>query len=259
MPVLKGCRLAGKTCGGLPLSIGVKGKFTIMIFIEATDLSSVPSCSVLLSIEQYKEYLTFQGPVYERYRQHVFGHTFLHFADEDARQRWLAACNRYNEASDELNYRDMYGQLNCSFQRRDEYEVIMQEAAEEMDACAVTEKRQDFYSWPKPALSVSQLQSLVDEAFERWQRYSDLFKSGSPDFELAEPALSERFREEPVIWRDPLPFTIYEYLSYELAIWLWASLRDYFPEWEKSKEQQDSPLFPRLFEHLKRLGFELAY
>ncbi len=236
-----------------------------MIFVDATDLSDLPARTVLLPIEKYEEYLTFQGPVYERYRHYLFGHSFLHFTDEGACERWLAARNRYNEAEDELNYRDIHGQLRCSFQRRDECEVIMQEAAEEMDACAVSEKMLDFYSWPKPALTVSQLQSLVDEAFERWQRYSELLKSYPSDddsdrrgLELAEPELCERFKEEPVIWRDPLPFTIYEYLSYDLARWLWTSLRDYSEVWEKKSEQQDSPLLPQLFSYLKMLGFELA-
>lgn len=237
-----------------------------MIFVEATDLSSLPARSVLLPIEKYEEYLTFQGPMYERYHHYTFGHAFLHFTDEGTRERWLTACNRYYEASDELEYRDIHGQLRCSFQRRDECKAIMQEAIEEMEDCAVAETMLDFGSWPKPALTVSQLQSLVDKAFERWQRYSELLKSypsnGDLDrrgFELAEPELSERFRDEPVIWRDPLPFTVYEYLSYDLARWLWTSLRDYPEIWKKKKsEQQDSLLLPRLFSYLKMLGFELA-
>ena len=235
----------------------------MMIFIEATDLSSVPSCSVLVPIEQYKEYLTFQGPVYERYRQHVFGHAFLHFADEDARQRWLAACNRYNEASDELDYRDMHGQLNCSFQRRDELTLIMQEASEEMEACVVHEEKiLDFCSWPKPALTVHQLQSLVNELLARYQRYSEFLKNWnsagkeSAGFELVEPALVEKFRVEPRIWRDPLPISLWEYLSYDVGAWLWISLRDY-PHvfWGKLEEE----VLPQFYDLLKRLGFELVY
>jgi hypothetical protein len=215
----------------------------------------------LVSIDEYKEYLTFQGPVYEQYRHYIWGGCFLHFANKEACERWLAARNRFSSAFDERNYRDIHGELNCSFQRRDECDLIMQEAVEEMDACCSYEKILDFCSWPKPALAVHQLQFLVDELLARYQRYSEFLKNWNSageraEFELVEPILSKKFQVEPRIWRDPLPISLWEYLSYDLGAWLWISLRDY-PHvfWGKFEEE----VLPQFYDLLKRLGFELAY
>lgn len=230
-----------------------------MIFIAATECFFAPTCTVLLSIEEYIEYLDFQGPIYERYRQHSFGGSFLHFTDEAVREQWLVACNRFNEADDELNYRDMWGERHCSLQRRDELEAIMQEAVKEMDACAVYEKCLDFWSCPKPPLTIHQLQSLVDELLTRYQRYSQFLKNWDntgerADFGLVEPVLAEKFRFNPKIWRNPSQRLIWEFLSYDLGTWLWTSLRDY-PHvfWGKLEEE----VLPQFYEKLKLDGFEL--
>jgi hypothetical protein len=112
----------------------------MIIFYPGADLESCPPVTVALSCQEYESYLTFEGPVYERYRHLCWSEGAVRVKDEADRERWVEARNRWLDADELLHLRDMWGNLKTTFAQRQECERIMEEAEREMEALEIREE-----------------------------------------------------------------------------------------------------------------------